>query len=124
MEDNPADVALFREALEQYQIKCELVVIGDGENALGFLEQVDALARPCPKVVVLDLNLPKASGFDVLRRVRASRNCGRVPVVFLSSSDTVKDRREAAHLGAAHYIRKSLNVDDFMNIGGILKDLL
>ncbi|MGH9633004.1 MAG: response regulator [Bryobacteraceae bacterium] len=124
VEDNPADVTLVREALEEHRVDCNLVVLRDGEEAVEFIEQVDEGDAACPQLVILDLNLPKKTGREVLERMRTSPVCGRVPVAILSSSDAARDKEVTARLGVSRYIRKPSNLDEFLRIGGILKDLL
>lgn len=124
VEDNPADVGLVRYALAEHGIRYELVVIRDGEQALQFIEKVDAGSQPCPELIILDLNLPKTNGREVLQRMRESPVFEEVPVVILSSSDATKDKQETAALGASRYIRKPSNLDDFLKIGSVLKTLL
>lgn len=100
-------------------------MVNDGHKAFDFLNELDAGGNvPCPSLVVLDLNLPKRSGRDVLKRIRVSSRCGDIPVVVLSSSDAEKDIREVAQLGANHYITKPTNLDAFLNIGAVLKPFM
>jgi CheY-like chemotaxis protein len=124
VEDNPADVFLVREALAWNGIKSQLFVVGDGDEAIRFLQEIERTASRCPDLVVLDVNLPRKSGFEVLRRVRASVKCGVAPVAILTSSEAPTDRSEAARLGASSYIQKPSNLRDFMSIGEKLKAIL
>lgn len=125
VEDNPADVVLVREALREQNLEVELFVADDGEKAMDFIDRVDLHPDlPCPKLLVLDLNLPKRTGHEVLQRLRQSNRCAELPVVILSSSDAPKDREAASRLGADGYIRKPSSLDDFMKIGVVLKDVL
>lgn len=124
IEDNPADVALVRESLDEHKLRCELTVISDGEKALSYFEQMDARKTGCPSLVLLDLNLPKRNGLEVLTRLRASGYCPNTPVVVLSSSDAFEDKSAAFRLGARLYIRKPTSLEDFLQIGGLLKDIL
>jgi two-component system, chemotaxis family, response regulator Rcp1 len=124
VEDNRADVILVREALEEHGIQCELTVLGDGEEALKFVGKIERGEVSCAELVVLDLNLPKASGLRVLEQVRASPKCASVPVIILSSSDAPRDISEAKRLGATRYIKKPSRLDDFMRIGAIFKEVL
>ncbi|HET8550189.1 MAG TPA: response regulator [Bryobacteraceae bacterium] len=124
IEDNPGDVGLVREALTEHGVECDLNVISDGEKAVRFFDDVDAAPRRCPDLVILDLNLPRRSGHDVLERVRASTVCGSVPVVVLTSSSAHKDRQEAAALGATRYVRKPLLLEDSIRLGGLFREML
>jgi len=124
VEDNPADVLLVREALNWNDVRSKLLVVYDGDEAIHFIEMIEGAPDPCPSLIVLDLNLPRKNGFDVLRRVRSSAKCGAGPVVILSSSEALADRAEAARLGASCYIRKPSNLKDVMSVGEQLKALL
>lgn len=124
VEDNPADVGLIREALEEHQVRCDLIVINNGERAIQFIEALAGDASACPHLVILDLNLPKKSGRDVLKSVRASVLCGYVPIIVLTSSDNQKDRSEAARLGASRYIRKPSRLAEFLSLGAVFKETL
>ncbi len=124
VEDNPADVFLVREALAWNDIKSQLFVVRDGDEAIRLVQEIERTQSPCPDLVVLDVNLPRKSGFEVLRRVRASVKCGVAPVAILTSSEAPSDRAEAARLGASSYIQKPSNLRDFMSIGEKLKAIL
>jgi CheY-like chemotaxis protein len=124
VEDNSGDVALIRQSLSEHGVGLEVVVMTDGEKAIRFMDEVDAGAAPCPALVSLDLNLPKRTGREVLQRIRESRFCRDVPVAIFSSSDDAKDKQVAASLGANRYIKKSSNLEDFLQIGSVLKTLL
>jgi two-component system response regulator len=117
-------VTLIRHSLKNHGIALGVIVMNDGAKALDFVDDVDAGTAPCPALVILDLNLPKASGRDVLQRIRQSPICGSVPVAVFSSSGAEKDRADAASLGANQYIQKPLDLDEFLKVGGILRLLL
>ena len=124
VEDNAGDVALVRQALKLHSVDCELVVQTDGEKAVHFIDEVDSGGASCPGLIILDLNLPKRPGRDVLKRIRESPRCGGAHVIILSSSDATQDRVEATALGADRYIRKPSKLDDFMQIGAVVQSLL
>jgi two-component system, chemotaxis family, response regulator Rcp1 len=124
IEDNPADALLVEEALNEHQIKAELLVLGDGEKAIQFVEHFEEVGKPRPKLVILDLNLPKRSGKDVLRCIRDIAHWNHVPVVILSSSNAPDDREETALLGANQYIRKPSQLEEFLSIGAVFKKYL
>ena len=111
IEDNPSDVDLTRRALEKSRIANELVVAEDGEAALEYLwrEGTDEL----PSVALLDLNLPKLSGLEVLRRIRADARTRRLPVVILTSSKEEQDLATGYDLGVNSYIRKPVDFRQF-----------
>jgi DNA-binding response OmpR family regulator len=124
VEDNSGDATLLRQSLKEHGVALEVVVLTDGERAMRFMDEVDDGIVPCPALVVLDLNLPRKTGSEVLRRIRRSASCGTVPVAICSSSDADKDKEEAARLGANRYIRKPSNIEEFLHIGAVLKGLL
>lgn len=124
VEDSPADAGLVSEALHEHAVACELIVVTDGERAIQFIDDVDRESDTCPDLVILDLNLPKRSGKDVLRHMRASSKCNHIPVLILTSSDSQKDKDETASLGASRYIRKPSRLADFMALGGLFKQML
>ena len=124
MEDNSADVALVKEALEEQGVRCELTVIPNGELAIRFIEEINAGAEPCPRLVIIDLNLPKKPGREVLRKLRSSSLCGDMPVIVLSSSDSRQDRDDVAQFPPSRYIRKPYNLDEFLNLGAVFKQYL
>jgi CheY-like chemotaxis protein len=124
IEDNPADALLVEEALQEFHVTAEFVVLDDGEKAIRFIEEFDATTASCPRLVILDLNLPKRNGKDVLRHIRHRAQWNHVPVVILTSSNTPTDREEAIRLGANQYIRKPPQLEDFLNIGAVLKNLI
>jgi CheY-like chemotaxis protein len=123
-EDNPADVRLLRDALEEHGVEGELLLFKDGEKAIRFLDAVEHKAIACPHLMIIDLNLPKRTGRDVLEFLRRSNECANVPVVILSSSNALRDRAECERLGVSRYIRKPTRLDEFLGIGGILREIL
>ncbi|MBC7927168.1 MAG: response regulator [Bryobacteraceae bacterium] len=122
-EDNPADVYLLREALGvENDSEIELVVAHDGEEAMDFVHRrgkFGSLAKP--DLIVLDLNLPKSDGSDILRCIRESTELREIPVVVLTSSDSPRDRAAAARLGADGYITKPSDLDAFLSLGLTLR---
>ncbi len=123
VEDNPADVLLIREALEEQSVRACVYVLSDGEKAVKFVD-ADAKGLPEPDLVILDLNLPRKTGREVLQHLRMSETLRDVRVVVLSSSDAPKDMEECYRLGITRYIRKPSSLTEFMNIGATLRELL
>ncbi len=78
---------------------------------------------PCPQFLLLDLNLPKVDGYDVLRRIRASERFKSVPVLIITSSDSPSDRSQAAQLGAGYFV-KSPSYEEFLKLGPVMRQLL
>jgi chemotaxis family two-component system response regulator Rcp1 len=124
-EDNPADALLIEEAIERHNVPVELHVVDDGEKAIAFIERAESDPdAPCPEVLLLDLNLPRRSGKEVLERIRRSEKCKNIPVLVISSSDLSRDREELAQLGARGYFRKPTSYEQFLKVGEVLKALL
>src|SRR4051794_4187997 len=122
-EDNPGDVLLVREALRF--IECELQVLTDGGEAVAFINRLDADSKiPCPDLLLLDLNLPKYGGREILKCLRASERCGQTPVVILTSSDSMDDQAIAERHATIHYFRKPSSLDQYMALGEVVKDAL
>ncbi len=117
VEDDADHEALTRRAFEKGQIDAEVVVARDGEQALDYLFGTGHYAMtgpaPTPSVILLDLRLPRLSGLDVLRRLRAEERTRNVPVIILTVSTEQTDITHTYHLGANGYITKSLELDNF-----------
>ena len=124
VEDNPADAGLVRKALEEHGVKGQIIVLADGEMATQFIQCLDAQQVACPDLVILDLNIPKKPGREVLEYLRRSMRCRHVPIVILSSSDAQQDRADAARLGADRYIRKPSHLEEFLSLGAVFKETL
>jgi DNA-binding response OmpR family regulator len=115
---------LVREAIRMENLPLEVQIAPDGERALEIIVRAENDAdAPRPHILLLDLNLPKIDGFELLRRIRASDKFKDIPVVIVTSSDSPADRSEAARLGA-RYFRKPVTYDEFVKIGGFLRQLL
>ena len=96
-EDNLADILLVKQALRQHEIAHELHVVNDGAAALDYIARIGSLGNPpCPDVLLLDLNLPKIDGPEVLREFRKRGACFQTPVIVVSSSETERDRARMA----------------------------
>jgi two-component system response regulator len=123
VEDNPDDVTLTSRALAQNNITNEMVVATDGEEALRYLlpdDPDDPAAVPLPVLVLLDINLPKISGLEVLRAIRSHERTRYVPVVVLTTSSEERDIVESYQLGANGYVRKPVVFDEFLDAIRIL----
>jgi two-component system, chemotaxis family, response regulator Rcp1 len=124
-EDNRADVLLIGEALKLHGIPHELHLMSDGASVLKYLETMGAgEGGPAPDVVLLDLNLPKVDGLEVLKELRRYPQCETTPVIIISSSDTPKDRQKMAALDVTHYFKKPSDFDEFMKLGQVLRQVL
>ena len=117
VEDNPGDIRLTQEALKESQMEIHLDVVSDGEQALDFLmkrnKHVDAIL---PHIILLDLNLPKKNGIEVLKEVKADEKLKRIPIIVLTTSDADHDISKAYSLHANCYILKPVDFDDFARV--------
>ena len=118
VEDNPDDELLAMRALRKNGIKGDVVVAHDGVEALDYLfgtgDHSDRGASFVPRLILLDLNLPRISGLEVLRRLRSDERTRLLPVVILSSSGEQKDMLAGYGLGANSYVRKPVNFEQFV----------
>lgn len=125
VEDNPGDVDLLRMALEAAEVDCRLTVIEDGGDAMAFLlgegQYVDA---PVPDLAILDLNVPKSDGLEIVEAMRAAPRSANVRVAVLSSSSSPRERARIDAFGVALYITKPSDLDEYLKIGSILKAVL
>jgi two-component system response regulator len=123
-EDNPADVYLLEEAFREHDLSVELHVWHDGEEALDYIDRIDGnLDLPCPDVSLIDLNLPKVGGESLIERLRRSPKCSQSQIVVLTSSDSPDEKSRALALGANAYLQKPSALDEFLKIGGIVREL-
>lgn len=114
VEDNPDDVALTMRALKHHNIKNEVVVASDGVEALTYLFGSDTvIPGDLPAVVLLDLNLPRVNGLEVLQKIREDSRTRILPVVMLTSSDEERDVLASYDLGANSYVRKPVDFVEF-----------
>jgi CheY-like chemotaxis protein len=123
-EDNPADVYLIRESLREHGVECTMQVASDGGEVMRIIAGDPAQEGEAPVLIVLDLNLPRHDGLEILERLRESRRLSGVPVVVLTSSDSPQDRLIATKLGARMYLRKPSNLEQFLDLGQVFKDLI
>jgi len=124
-EDNAADVFLIREALECAGVKADIHVVSDGMAAIGFLDSADGSdISPCPCLLILDINLPKKSGDEVLLFVRQSSKCRQMLVLIVSTSGSIDDRKKMDELGCNGYFIKPSEYLDFMKLGSVVNEML
>lgn len=123
VEDSPGDVILVREALRGLDMCGEIHVVGDGNEALSFLNRDEGfLDAPVPDLILLDLNLPGMDGREVLREVKAHPEWHRIPVAVLSTSENEDDIRASYELSANCYIVKPLDLASFRRAMRALND--
>jgi CheY-like chemotaxis protein len=116
VEDNAGDVRLTREALLEAQVDAELVAVPDGEQALAYLRGDAAI----PELILLDLNLPKKNGLEVLEEVKGDPGLRRVPVIMLTTSSSARDIAACYDRGVNCYVVKPLDLDDFTALIGAI----
>jgi CheY-like chemotaxis protein len=118
VEDDPKDVELTLTALEEYNLANEVVVVGDGEEALDYLYcrgAYQSRSGENPAVMLLDLKLPKVDGLEVLQQVKSDEKFRLIPVVVLTSSREEKDMVASYKLGVNGYVVKPVNFHEFVN---------
>lgn len=118
VEDNRHDVAMIQEAFSERNIKEKVCILGNGAEVLDyFFGAGGCLGQdsqfPCPKFIMLDLKLPKVSGLEVLKRLKADERTKNIPVIVFTSSNEAKDRSECYLSGANSYVVKPLDADCF-----------
>lgn len=125
VEDNVADIYLFREALNAAGLNVELTVLENGADGLAFARrQGNYAGSPIPDLAVLDLNLPKNGGASVLEAMRQNKDLERVPVFILSSTAGPREQARAKELGIERFITKPPNLEEFLQIGQVVKEVL
>lgn len=125
IEDNDSDVFLLERALKKQDLKFELVHLPNGDAALAFIRrQGDWAKAAVPDLILMDLNLSRYTGEDILHEIRAAKELDGVPVCAWSSSQSRRDQAPLKDLGVCQFISKPTGLDQFMGIGVIIKDLL
>lgn len=115
VEDDPGDVLMTQEAFRDYKIANNLNVVTNGEDAISYLRKEGAFANAiAPDLVLLDLNLPRRDGREVLREVKADANLRRIPIVVLTTSDAEDDVLRSYDLHANAYVRKPVDFEQFV----------
>jgi len=115
VEDDPGDVLMTQEAFKDYKIANNLTVVTNGEDAIAYLRRQGQYAdAPVPDLVLLDLNLPRRDGREVLREVKTDSELRRIPIVVLTTSDAEEDVLASYDLHANAYVRKPVDFDQFV----------
>jgi len=123
VEDNPGDSRLAKEALKESKLKNNLYVAEDGVEAMNFLYKTGKYSKmPRPDLVILDLNLPKKDGREVLAEIKNDENLKRIPVVILTISKAEEDILKTYNLHANCYVTKPLDLDQFMKVVRSIED--
>jgi CheY-like chemotaxis protein len=117
VEDDPGDVLITREAFAENKVRNQLSVVSDGEAALSFLRREEGYANaPRPDLILLDLNLPRKAGHEVLAEIKSDVDLQRIPVVVLTTSDAEEDILRSYDLHANAYVTKPVDFDCFLNV--------
>jgi len=117
VEDNPNDVELALRALSKHNLANKTIVLKDGKEALDYILQVGASAAAvAPKIILLDLKLPKIDGLQVLREIKGDERAKMIPVVVMTSSQEERDVVESYKLGVNSYIQKPIDFKKFVDI--------
>jgi DNA-binding response OmpR family regulator len=125
IEDNRSDVFLLNRALKKQDLRFELMHLLEGGQALAFIRRQGAYAETAvPNLILVDLNLSRYTGEDILREIRAAEHLAGIPVCVWSSSQSPRDQALLMDLGIARFVTKPSGLDQFMEIGAILKGLL
>ncbi len=123
VEDNPGDVELVREALGEGKIHNELHVASDGVEAMKYLKrQGEHATSACPDLILLDLNLPKKNGREVLQEIKSDPDLKLIPVVVLTSSKAEEDIIKSYNLHANCYVTKPVDLDQFLHVVKSIED--
>ncbi len=123
VEDNSGDARLAREALRDAKVRNNLTWISDGTEALAFLRREGKYAAaPRPDLILLDLNLPRKDGREVLTEIKGDDKFKRIPVVVLTTSQAEEDVLRAYHLNANCYITKPVDLDQFLKVVKTIED--
>ena len=123
VEDNPGDVRLTREALKEAKIINHLTVLKDGVEALAFLRREGQYAKAArPHLILLDLNLPKKDGREVLAEIKADDKLKRIPVVVLTTSQDEQDVLKTYDLHANCYVTKPVDLNQFITVVKSIED--
>lgn len=120
VEDDPNDAELITRALRKHNLANKLILLKDGAEALDFLFGKGSFADKCddgyPKVILLDLKLPKVNGIEVLSKIKSDERTKKIPVVILTSSREDRDLKDAYDLGVNSYVTKPIKFDEFAKV--------
>ena len=122
VEDNPGDVMLLREALKDSRVPNDYLVAEDGDDALRALHSAATGAGLLPDLILLDINLPRKDGWEVLRDIKQDLRLARIPVIVLTTSTDGKDVRTAYDLHASCYLSKPNDLDAFLRLAKLIEE--
>lgn len=123
VEDSPGDIRLTMEALKESRISNHLHIVNDGVEAINFLMKIGEYKdAPTPDLILLDLNLPKKNGFEVLKEIKEDTNLKVIPVVVLTTSESEKDILHSYELYVNCFVSKPVEYDAFFNVIRTIED--
>jgi chemotaxis family two-component system response regulator Rcp1 len=123
VEDNPGDVRLTRESLAEAKVRNNIVVASDGVDAMAYLRQDGQHSNAIrPDLILLDLNLPRMNGFEVLDAIKEDSELRRIPVVVLTTSQAEKDIIQSYNLHANAYVNKPVDLEQFIKVIKSIED--
>ncbi|MBF0336914.1 MAG: response regulator [Nitrospirae bacterium] len=123
VEDDPADIDLMREGLLGAKVYVNLRVVMDGVEAMAFLRKEGAYGAALqPDLILLDLNLPKKDGREVLREIKSDEGLKKIPVIILTTSDAETDILRSYNLGANSYVTKPVGFEEFVKVVNTIED--
>ena len=123
VEDNPGDVRLIQESMKENKLRNDLSIVGDGMEAMAFLRREGRYASaPRPDLILLDLNLPRKDGRELLAEIKQDPELNRIPVVILTSSTAEQDILRSYNLQANCYIVKPIDLDQFVEVVKAIED--
>lgn len=125
VEDNAADVFLVQEAFREHGLCVKLVVMEDGEKAIQWIRRASCEPESeAPRAVLLDLNLPKRTGAEVLEKLRSTERFRDLPVIIFTSSNSHQDRSLATRFPATHFFQKSPDFEEYIRIGKVVREVI
>jgi len=113
VEDNPGDIRIIKEVLLKSRFSTNLITVFDGEDVISYLEQASLKLKSFPDIIILDLNLPKLNGIEVIREIKSKKKFRQIPIIILTSSNSEIDINAAYKNYANSYIVKPINFNDY-----------
>jgi len=124
-EDNPADIGLVREALRKYEVDCSLNLVYDGAQAIVYINRLHADPEtPQLDLILLDMQLPKRTGAEVLRYIRSTERYSRIPVIVMTGGDSTRAGETAESDPGVSYFRKPCDLNAFLELGLMVRRIL